>query len=211
MEPAELLHIEDDAMVAQLVRAWLLLNPKVSYLGHVATARDGLAWCREHCPKIILLDINLIDGSGLDFASLLAHWTCTISIILFTSRIDEAFLYRVKEGFYSGVVLKSGRAKDELFAAIDACLTGSAYYSPRFLDASTAFRKANDAFNKTLSKAQIALLPFLGYGRSDDEIARCTQLSPATVQTHRRDIMRKLDLHRTPELMNWIREKGFLL
>ena len=87
--------------------------------------------------------------------------------------------------------------------AIRAVLGGQTYYTPIVNESSTTIRRDPKAFIRVLSDYETRILGLIGESQSDDEIAQVLDISPATVQSRRRDIMRKLDIHSTPKLIHY--------
>jgi DNA-binding NarL/FixJ family response regulator len=204
-----LIHIEDDALwtdiVGDAVRRW----SEVSYRGTAATAYAGLTLCRELQPKIVLLDLRLPDMDGFALVDHLRGLASPPRILVLTSRADHATLYRAWSGKVAGLIWKSPCCLDRVKAGIETVLADRNYFPPEVLAAMRHFRSAPDAFHKLLSDRQIELLDSFVRGESDAEIAARAGLSASGVRTHRHQILTKLNLDGTPDLMRWGLEKGF--
>jgi DNA-binding NarL/FixJ family response regulator len=86
---------------------------------------------------------------------------------------------------------------------------GGAFFSPRFVERQRELTKTPGTFEKTLSPREQELLRYLGAGFTDAEIAATLGLSASTAQTHRRNVMEKLDLHTAKDLLSYALKSGF--
>lgn len=148
---------------------------------------------------------------GFWVAGELARRPAAPRIIVLSARSDDAALLRImQQPDISGLIWKAGEVLPRLTVAITEVRSGRKYYPPEVREALRRFRADPQAFFKILSDREISLLPDLGRGQTDDEIAVKTGLSSLTVKSHRQHIMAKLGLHRTPELIYWAIEHGFV-
>jgi two-component system response regulator NreC len=211
MQPATLLHIEDDplwgALVNEMVQGW----PEVQYLALAVTGPDGLEQGTRRQPDIVLLDLQLPGSGGFDLAAALSRLPKPPRVIMLTMLTNDAVLFHATRPRVSGMLWKGDYVNGDLRAAIAESQAGRKYYSPKIKADLHALRSDANAFFKILSDREIDLLPWLGWGETDDRIAERAGLQATTVRSHRQHIMRKLGLNSTPELMCWIEAKGFVL
>ncbi|HEY4299585.1 MAG TPA: LuxR C-terminal-related transcriptional regulator, partial [Candidatus Didemnitutus sp.] len=102
-----------------------------------------------------------------------------------------------------GFVDKLEQRPEVLTEAIRSVLAGRIYYVPMVNEATATLRRDPKAFIRVLSDYELRILSMIGESKSDDEIATVLGISPATMQSRRRDIMRKLDVHTTPKLIHF--------
>jgi len=98
---------------------------------------------------------------------------------------------------------KHEQRTEVLTEAILAVLAGRIYYVPVVNEATARLRRDPKAFIRVLSDYELRILSLIGESRSDEEIAVLLNISPATMQSRRRDIMRKIDVHTTPKLIHF--------
>ncbi|WP_221032037.1 response regulator transcription factor [Actomonas aquatica] len=161
-------------------------------------------------PRVILLDLNLPDCSGIDLAKKLQECLPGCGIIAVSGETTPYILHQVLEARFQGFVDKNADPR-KIGEAIDAVLSGRPYYTDFITQARRDLFRATDSFTKVLSNTEMALLPFFGQGLHNEDIARERGLSAATVQTHRRNIMAKLGLHSSLDLMNYAIKSGFVM
>ncbi|MDD3179014.1 MAG: response regulator transcription factor [Opitutaceae bacterium] len=207
---AGLLHIEDEPIwidaVAQLQSSW----PEVRYLGSAMTGTEGVDLCRKKHATIVLLNLWLPDANGFEVAEQLSRLSRPPRVLLFTWRFDDMVLYRMNHSPVYGLVWKTHRFREQLRSAVSAILAGQHYFPPEVQAELSRFHSSPFCFAKILSRTEIDLLPRLGEGATDQEIAAEAGLSASTVKWHRQRIMAKLGFHRTIDLIRWARLKGFV-
>lgn len=173
------------------------------------TGREGVATCAGFQPDLILLDLALPDGDGLDFVPALLAACSRARIVALTSHIDEVSLHRAERADVHGFIDKNEQPLSVLKEAIQTVMGGQRYYSSAAQRLRVAMHHDPTGFNKVLSEHEQRLLALFGEGLSNDEVARRLGLAAGTVRNQRSQIMSKLGIHGTPELMRYAYEKGF--
>jgi len=167
------------------------------------TLREGLAAVRRHQPDLVLLDFSLPDGNGLDVAKTILTEFPEIRIIGVSSHRDPWTMLQVQRLGLHGFVDKHEQRPEVLTEAIQSVLAGRIYYVPMVNESTANLRRDPKAFIRVLSDYEVRILSMIGESKSDDEIGTILGISPATMQSRRRDIMRKLDIHTTPKLIHF--------
>jgi two-component system response regulator NreC len=201
--------IEDQAMFRDLLKKICGEHFHLSVVGEAEDAATGLAMCRQHEPDLVLLDLNLPDRDGIAIADELLAMDPKIRILALSSECDDYTLYRVLNSGMHGYVDKNRQSLEMLRQAIDEVIQGRVFFADVVQQVRQRLRMEPRAFPKVLSGREQQLLALLGGGLTDEEVARELRLSRYTVQLHRRNIMSKLDLHRTPDLIRYAVKKGF--
>ncbi len=160
--------------------------------------------------EIVLMDLNLPDGNGLEMAEDIRRLAPGARMIAVSGETTPYMLHQAIENRIHGFVDKDA-APEVLRQAIETVHSGSPFFSDYVAEASRRELRASDAFVKVLSNAEVALMPLFGLGLRNEEIAERRGLSAATVQTHRRNVMAKLGLHSSLDLMNYAIKAGFVL
>ena len=199
---ARVLIVEDQRLFAE----FLTLHCRsigLSVLGNCPTADAAIDFCRTRHPDLVLMDFTLEEGDGLEAARVLMAEFPEMRIIGISSHRDPWTMLQVQRVGLHGFVDKQNPRPDELSRAIRAVLDGETYYTQALSVATATLRKDSNAFIRVLSDYEIQILSFIGLAETDAEIAPKLGISPATVQSRRRDIMRKLDIHTTPKLIHF--------
>jgi two-component system response regulator NreC len=197
----------------QLVREMLVVTcanvlPAAQARG-AGSGGEGVAACGADQPELILLDLALPDGDGLDFIPALLAAAPRARIVALTSHIDEVSLHRAEKAHVHGFIDKNEQPLSVLKEAIETVMRGQRYYSSAAQRLRAAMRHDPAEFSKLLSDHEQHLLALFGEGLSNDEVGRRLGLAGGTVRNHRSQIMNKLGIHGTPELMRYAIEKGF--
>lgn len=197
----------------QLVRDMLVLScgnivAKAQARG-ASTGTEGVALCREFQPSLVFLDLALPDGDGIDFVPDLFQAAPGVKVIALTSHTDEFTLHRALRAQVHGFVDKNEQPLKVLAEAIATVMEGRRYFSSAAQRLRVAMRSNPVDFSKLLSDREQELLAFFGAGLSNEEVSQRLHLSVGTVKNHRLNIMNKLDVHGTPQLMRYALKKGF--
>ncbi len=207
--PLKIVLIEDQAMFRDLLKKICRDHFRLSVVGEAEDAATGLALCRKFRPDIILLDLNLPDKDGVTLADELIAMDPRVRILALSTECDDYTLYRVLNSGMHGYVDKNRQSVDVLKQAIDEVIKGRVFFTEVVQQVRQRLRTEPKAFPKVLTEREQELLALLGGGLTNEEVARELNLSRYTVQLHRRNIMSKLGLHRTPDLIRYAVNKGF--
>ena len=194
--------VEDQRLVGEFLQ-FHCRDLRLQVVQHAAGYVDGLAAIREHKPDLVLLDISLPDGDGLELARVLIEEMPRVKILAISSHHDPWTMLQVQRIGIHGFVDKNDQRPEVLTEAIHAVLGGRVYYTPVVNQSSALIRRDPKSFIRVLSDYETRILSMIGESKSDDEIATVLGISPATVQSRRRDIMKKLDIHSTPKLIHY--------
>ena len=199
---ARVVIIEDQRLVAD----FFVLHCRAMRLNVLAaytTLAEGLGGVRQSQPDLLLLDFSLPDGNGLEAAKTLLADFPGMKILGISSHRDPWTMLQVQRIGLHGFVDKHEQRTEVLTEAILTVLAGRIYYVPVVNEATASLRRDPNAFIRVLSDYELRILSHIGESMSDEEIAVVLNISPATMQSRRRDIMRKLDIHTTPKLIHF--------
>lgn len=205
-----ILIVEDQTMFRELLAAACAQVVEQADLRLAADGAAALVACRSCAPDLVVLDLELPDIDGLDLLGELRMLAPRLRVIVLSSHTDEFSLHRATLAQVNGFVDKDGQPVVILAEAIREVSAGRQYLSPIVHQVKLAMRNDPAAFNKVLTDREVEMLALIGAGAPDDEIAARFSLRPITVKNHRRNILSKLGLHSTPDLMRYALEKGFV-
>ena len=180
-------------------------------IGH---ANDGMTLLRElnhKKPQIILLDLNMPKFDGLKTLQRLVLDYPQIKVIIL-SNYDQAHLIKETEKMGAkGYLLKNG-SKQELLEAIETVKNGGTYFNIKEAEEETGDEVFVDVFKKRfqLTKREIEIIRLVCNGASTPELSKKLFIAENTVNTHRRNIMYKLDVKNVAGLIGFARENGLL-
>ena len=201
--------IEDQAMFRDLLKKICREHFHLNVVGEAEDGATGLALCRKFKPDIVLLDLFLPDRDGISMADELLAMDPDMRILALSSECDDYTLYRVLNSGMHGYVDKNRQSVEVLKHAIDEVIKGRVFFTEVVQQVRQRLRLEPKAFPKLLTDREQRVLEVLGSGLSNEEASRELKLSRYTVQLHRRNIMTKLGLHRTPDLVRYAVTKGF--
>ena len=180
--------IDDHQVVRDGLRASLLAEG-FNVIGEAATKDEAFAQIAHKDPHVIVVDLNLPDGSGLEVISWARRISPTIGIVVLTLNDDDSHLLACLQAGASSYVLKSAPVK-EVIAAVS-----HSYASPKSFTAkglSAAISRKENGFG--LTPRELEVLALLPKGRMSSQIASDLFISEATVKTHLSSIYRKLSV-----------------
>lgn len=178
----------------------------------VSGARDavsGVALCLTMQPDVVILDLALPDGDGLDLLDDFIRACAASKIIGISGYVDDFTLHRAMHSKLHGFVDKNEQTVEALADAIRSVMKGERYLSPAVYDAHLSLRNDPVSFDKILSEREQGLLSLFGRGLTNEQVAVMVGLSELTVRNHRCRLMAKLDIRTSPELIRYALEKGF--
>ncbi len=201
--------IEDQAMFRDFLKKIVEDHFKYEVVAESETGEEGIRLCREFKPDLLLLDLNLPDMEGLDVAYKILRELPRLKVLALSSEVDDYTLYKVLNSGIHGYVDKNAQPMMVLKEAIEVISHGRLYFTAVVQEARQALSHDPNAFSKILTPREQTLLSLMGCGLSNEEIAEKTALRASTIQGHRRNIMGKLNVHTTPELIRYAVDKGF--
>jgi DNA-binding NarL/FixJ family response regulator len=157
---------------------------------------------------LILLDIQLPGDDGITLAGRFTQLLPATRIILLSSVREHYQLHRALQSGVDGYVHKDD-SPDALAAAVQTVLAGGCYFGQTVQQLRRQMSQDPDCFSKILSTKEQEVLELLGQGLTNEEAGPLLALSPETVQTHRRNIMRKIGAHNATQLQAYALKHGF--
>lgn len=201
--------VEDEGIFCDFIAAVC----RKEFNGHVVAkereGKRGLARILSEQPDLVILDVVLPDIDGLEIARQVRAEIPACRIIVLTALCDTLTYCRVRDLGLPGFIDKREPCLETLIAAISSVLAGKTYYSEVYLRSLAELQKDPRAFNRVLSPYEQDILVLICNYYDDEEIGVILGIARATAQSRRRDIMRKLDLHTTPKLIQYGTEMGF--
>ncbi len=205
----EIVIVEDQKLFQQLLSLVVTQEFGYTVVGQAGDGISALKICREKRPQLVLLDICIPQTSGLVVAEILRAEFPQMKILAVSSENDAVTVHRAFKLGIQGYLDKATQTMETLTEAIRKVSTGGTFYSETILRVRERLMHEPMAFQKILSAREQEILALIGGCYSDQEIGNLVGLSPSTVQTHRKNIMSKVGVHSTPELIRYAIEKGF--
>lgn len=199
--------VEDQSLFRQLIVK--MCSEKYEVVGEAGSGQEALDICRATQPEILLLDIRIPEPDGISVAETLIEEQSSLRVLALSAKLDSVTVFRLLKSGVHGYVNKFNDELETVMDALDAISRGEPYFSESFSQVRDEIRKNPLAFHKILSNKELELLPLFSKGLDDGTIGVMINLSDKTVRWHRRNIMKKLELHATTELMRYGIAQGF--
>jgi DNA-binding NarL/FixJ family response regulator len=191
--------VDDHYMVIEGIRSILQDEKSIEWMGHASNAASCLAFLSRQLPDIILMDINLPDKSGIDLCKEVKALYPSVLIIGLSTFNQQSFIQMMMANGASGYVLKNATL-EELMEAFQAVLKGQTYLSD---EVALVLRKNADAQVPVLTRREKEVLELIAEGLTNIEIANQLFISPATVDTHRKNLLAKFEVRNTAALVKY--------
>ncbi|HET9116165.1 MAG TPA: response regulator transcription factor [Gaiellaceae bacterium] len=206
-----LLIVDDHQLVRSGLRRLLEGEEDIAVEDEAGNAYDAVRLARLHKPDVILLDVVMPGGSGLDAIPDIRSAAPDARILTLSMQDDPSYVRQAFAAGASGYVLKEA-ADDELLAAVREVAAGGNYVDPQLgarLAAAAATATA-EAESDPLTDREHEVLRLLALGHTNQEIAQMLYLSVRTAETHRARIMQKLGLSTRADLVRYAIDHGVL-
>ena len=203
MNRISVLIVDDHEVVREGLRALLGRTPTLLVVGEAGTAADAVALARRHRPRVVLLDIRLPDGSGVEVCREIRAEVPDTRVLMLTSYADDEAVFASIVAGAAGYLLKQVRGQ-ELVRAIEAVAAGQSLLDPTVTSSVLARMKALAAGGPrdelaALSAQEERVLELVADGKTNKEIAAARGLSDKTVKNYLSRVFEKLHLTRRAE------------
>jgi DNA-binding NarL/FixJ family response regulator len=209
--PKRVLIADDHALVRAGIRALAERIEGVEVVAEAGNGAEALRLIKDLKPDLVLLDISMPETSGFDVLAKAKEFP-EVRVIVLTVHEAEAYAIRALREGASGFLLKSA-ASEELGEAIAAVSRGETYVSPELPTRSLLeYGKASTDRAKLdkLSPRQLEILKLIAEGLGTKEKARRLNISAKTVETHRAELMQRLDIHDVAGLVRFAIKMGLV-
>jgi DNA-binding NarL/FixJ family response regulator len=210
-EPIRVLIVDDHAVVRSGLRLLLGQEPDIEPVGEAGTGREAVFEARTLKPHVILMDVVMPDGTGLEVLPTLLHENPDVKVLLLSMQDDPRYVREALGAGASGYVLKEA-VDAEVVAAVREVARGGRYINPELgarlatADAEAERRAEQDP----LTDREREILRLLALGHTNQEIAKQLYISVRTAETHRAHIMQKLRIESRAELVRYALAQGLL-
>jgi DNA-binding NarL/FixJ family response regulator len=215
MAKIRVLLTDDHTLFRQGLRTLLGGEPDIEIAGEAANAADAVALAEQLRPDVVLMDIGMTGMSSFEATRQIRKERPETKVLFLSMYDDEDYLAESVEIGASGYILKESPA-EQLLSAIREVYRGGNYLSPRLLTRLVDdFRMQSRSPTRqprfgTLTKREREIMKLLAEGKSVKEIATGYDLSVKTVEAHKFNLMRKLDIHNKAQLVQYAIQKKII-
>jgi two-component system, NarL family, response regulator NreC len=206
---------DDHTIMRSGLRLLLERESEFSIVGEAGDGREVIEIVEAQSPNIVIMDVAMPNLNGIEAARRITSSHPRTAIIILSMHSDESYVLRALNAGARGYLLKDS-AESDLISAVRAVSEGKAFFSPAISKLlvedyvrQLRQRGVEDSY-ELLTPRERELLQLVAEGKTTKEAATVLNLSPHTVDTHRANLMRKLNLNSLPELILYAVRKGVI-
>jgi two-component system, NarL family, response regulator NreC len=206
---------DDHGVVRKGLRLLLEQYREIEVLAEASNGREAVHLANELNPDVVILDIAMPLLNGIDAAEQIRKANSDVGVIILTMFADEGYVLRALNAGVKGYLLKES-AEEDLLRAVRAVASGKPFFSPAITqtlleDYMRVLKQ--DGLSDTyelLTAREKEVLQLLAEGKTNKEVANILQVSLYTVESHRTNLMQKLNLHNTAEIVLYAVRKNLV-
>jgi two-component system, NarL family, response regulator NreC len=207
---------DDHGIVRRGLRSLIETQPDLKVVAEAGDGLEALKLCEEHRPDAVILDVAMPKLNGIEVAERVQKLPHPPSVLMLSMHADESYIIRALAAGARAYLLKDATDED-LIPALRAVAAGRPFFSPsvtgvliedyvRQLQA----RGLTDSYH-LLTDREREVLQLLAEGRSNKEVAALLDVGVSTIETHRANLMQKLNLHNTAEIVLYAVRKRIIV
>ena len=207
---------DDHGIVRRGLRSLIETQPDIKVVAEAGDGLEALKLCEEQKPDAVILDVAMPKLNGIEVAERVQKLPHSPSVLILSMHADESYIIRALAAGARAYLLKDATDED-LIPALRAVAAGKPFFSPsvtgiliedyvRQLQA----RGLTDSYH-LLTDREREVLQLLAEGRSNKEVAALLDVGVSTVETHRANLMQKLNLHNTAEIVLYAVRKRIIV
>jgi DNA-binding NarL/FixJ family response regulator len=213
-KPIRVLLVDDHTILRQGLRRLLETEPGIQVAGEAKDGREAVDKARELSPDVILMDLAMPALNGLDATRRILKAQPDARILVLSMYLDDDYVNQALDAGVSGYLMKDAPASD-LIRAVRAVARGESCFTPQIpqatVDRYKAVREAEARRGPVeLTHREREVMKLLAEGHTVKEVADLLHLSQKTVDTHKTNLMKKLDIHNRVELVKYAINKKII-
>jgi len=215
MRKTRVLLADDHQLMRSGIRLMLEREPELSVVGEAGDGREAVVLAKSLKPDVVVMDIGMSNLNGIEAAQQMTGDCPEIAVVMLSMHSDESYVLRALKAGARGYLLKDS-AEADLIKAVHAVAGGKSFFSPAVSkvlldDYVRKLRRSGteDAYD-LLTAREREVLQLIAEGKSNKDIANLLNLSVYTVESHRSNLMEKLNVRGLPELILYAVRKGII-
>jgi DNA-binding NarL/FixJ family response regulator len=215
MKKIRVLVADDHQLMRSGIRLMLERDGDLSVVGEASDGREAVALTKSLKPDVVIMDIGMANLNGIEAARQMTQERPELGVMILSMHSDESYVLRALRAGARGYLLKDS-AEPDLIKAVHVVAGGKSFFSPAvskvLLDdyVRKLKRSGTDDAYDLLTPRERELLQLIAEGKSNKDIANLLNLSVYTVESHRSNLMEKLNLRGLPELILYAVRKGII-
>ena len=215
MRKIRVLLADDHQLMRSGIRLMLEREADMSVVGEASDGREAVALAKSLRPDVVVMDVGMANLNGIEAAQQMTGDSPEIAVVMLSMHSDESYVLRALKAGARGYLLKDS-AEADLIKAVHAVAGGKSFFSPAVSkvlldDYVRKLRRSGteDAYD-LLTPREREVLQLIAEGKSNKDIANLLNLSVYTVESHRSNLMEKLNVRGLPELILYAVRKGII-
>jgi DNA-binding NarL/FixJ family response regulator len=215
MKPIRILLADDHTVVRKGLRMLLESQPGLTVIAEAADGRSAVSLAEQDPPDVVVMDVAMPMLNGIEAARQITAKLPQVAVVFLSMHSDESYVLKALKAGGRGYLLKDS-AEHDLIQAVRAVAQGKSFFSPAIgkmmvedYMRELQERQIEDTY-ELLTTREREVLQLLAEGKSNKEVAAVLNLSLYTVETHRGNILQKLNLHSGAELILYAMRKGVI-
>lgn len=217
MKKIKIILADDHSVVRSGLRALFRTEKDFQVVGEAANGADAVRLVSRMKPDVVILDIFMPKMNGIEATRLIKEKYRDVKVLILTVQDKEEYVYEMIRAGANGYVLKDAE-KSDIFKAVRTLALGESFFSPHisklileyFVKEKNEGESRPPASGRTLTKRESEILRLVAQGLSSRRIAEKLYLSVSTVNTHRANLMQKLNIHDTAGLVRYAMQRGLV-
>ncbi len=206
--PIKLLLVDDHPLVLEGIRAIIETCSRIEVVGAASSAAEALEMAERITPDVAMMDINMHGTNGLDAIELFKEQHPATRIIMLSMHDNREYISTSVMYGAAGYVLKDV-STSEIIAAVETVAAGGTYFSSGVADVLMQARQNSKPMSPLTTREQSVLL-LVADGKSSRDVGQILNISTRTVETHRKNIKKKLGIATTAGLTRYAIENGMI-
>jgi DNA-binding NarL/FixJ family response regulator len=207
-----LMLVDDHKILRDALRGILQKTVDIKLIAEADDGPAALALARELAPDVVVMDVGLVGMSGIEATRRMLAENAAIKVLALSASSERGTVLQMLQAGARGYVVKSA-GSEELLHGIRAVAQGETYlYAEAAAALVDSLRKPAllGTRSETLGQREREVLQLVASGKTSAEIAEALHIATGTVEVHRRNIMRKLDLHNVAQLTRYAIREGLI-
>ncbi len=192
--------VDDHPVVIEGIHSLLQNEKDIAWVGQAMNAQSCLGFFVNNTADVVLMDISMPGMDGVELCAVMKEKYPGIFILGLSTFNQGLYIKKMMENGASGYILKNS-SKEELIQAVHAVYEGRLYFNNEVGEALDAYQKSSKTLLPVLSSREKEILGFIAEGYTNPQIAEKIFLSPFTVDSHRKNLLAKLNVKNTASLI----------
>lgn len=210
MSEVKIIIVDDHKMIRGAWKQLIELRNNMKVIGEAENGKVAVQLTKKLKPDIVLMDLNMPEMNGVDATKMIKAKMPWVKVIALTVQTEFAFIKSMIRHGAEGFITKNSD-KEELYEAIERVMDGGTFICKEVNDilVRTTISKVKGE-SKELTRREVEIIQFIGQGLTSSEIAEKLFINVKTIESHRRNIFKKLDIKNAAQLMKIASEKGLI-